>query len=177
MAVNFLLGLRSLETLGYIFVFNLLLCISFIVYWIRHLPVNSEARVRFPPRALLFYGNFFFHFLEIFLKSACRKLTAILEQNFKVNVDQHTSKIMWFYGLRKKIFGRCLLYHSPPWSYQPIPMTITLRLQSYPFVVLHSSRIPFGLFPAGTPPHTLHSLVRRRAYAIVCNDLSLTIVY
>ena len=69
------------------------------------------------------------------------------------------------------------LYHSPPWSYQPIPMTITLRLQSYPFVVLHSSRIPFGLFPAGTPPYTLHSLVRRRAYAIVCNDLYVTIVH
>ena len=53
--------------------------------------------------------KFFFIFLEIFLKSACRKFTAILKQNFKVNVDQHASKSMWLYGLRKKFFGRCLL--------------------------------------------------------------------
>ena len=52
---------------------------------------------------------FFSFFLEIFLKSACRKLTAILEQNCKRNVDQHASEIMWLYGLRKKFFGRCLL--------------------------------------------------------------------
>ena len=53
--------------------------------------------------------KFFSLFLEIFLKSACGKFTAILEQNFKVNVDQHASKIMWFYGLRKITFGRCLM--------------------------------------------------------------------
>ena len=38
-----------------------------------------------------------------------RKFTAILEQNCKVNIDQHASKIMGLYGLRKMIFGRCLL--------------------------------------------------------------------
>jgi len=53
--------------------------------------------------------KFFSFFLEIFLKSACGKFTAILEQNLKVNIDQHASKIMWFYGLRKITFGRCLL--------------------------------------------------------------------
>jgi len=50
----------------------------------------------------------FFIFLEIFLKSACGKFTAILEQKFKANVDQHASKIMWPYGPRKITFGRCL---------------------------------------------------------------------
>ena len=55
--------------------------------------------------------KFFSFFLEIFLKSACRKLTAILEQNCKRNVDQHASEIMWLYGLRKKFFGRCLTYY------------------------------------------------------------------
>ena len=58
----------------------------------------------------------FSFFLEFFLKSACRKLTAILEQNFKVNIDQHTSKTMWFYGLRKKIFGRCLVIQPVYWT-------------------------------------------------------------
>ena len=59
----------------------------------------------------------FFIFLEIFLKCACRKLIAMLEQKFKVNVDQHASKIMWFYGLRKKFFGRCLTLHIELYQY------------------------------------------------------------
>ena len=38
-----------------------------------------------------------------------RKFTAILEQNHKLNIDQHAPKIMWEYWLRKMFFKRCLL--------------------------------------------------------------------
>ena len=46
-------------------------------------PFGRFLKIHMSTHELSFYGKIFFIFLEIFLKSACRKFTAILEKNCK----------------------------------------------------------------------------------------------
>ena len=78
--------------------------LSLMVYWVRHLAITSEARVRIPSRAPKFLEFFFFSFLKKKFQTACRKLTDLLEQNclskyWSVYFKDHVSLV-----LEKRIF-------------------------------------------------------------------------